>query len=99
LAKDAPEGGMGFKLKASAGETTKYIHSAGLGSPNDTFDLTEAYVDYVAPLGSGLKLRFGKLVAHHSAGVIEAKDNYNYSRSFVCGAFYPHGFYGPVGLF
>jgi hypothetical protein len=83
FAKDAPEGGLGFKLKVSAGETAKYIHSAGLGNPNDTFDLTEAYVDYVAPLGSGLKLRFGKFVTYHSAEVIEAKDNYNYSRSFL----------------
>ena len=83
LAKDPAVGGLGFKLKVSAGETAKFIHSAGLGSPNDEFDLTEAYVDYVAPLGSGLKLRFGKFVTYHSAEVIEAKDNFNYSRSFL----------------
>ena len=83
FAKDAPEGGVGFKLKLSAGETAKYIHSAGLGNPGDEFDLTEAYVDYVAPLGSGLKLRFGKFVTYHSAEVIEARDNYNYSLSFL----------------
>jgi hypothetical protein len=83
FAKDAPEGGLGFKLKASAGETAKYIHSAGLGNPGDAFDLTEAYVEYAAPLGSGLKLRFGKLATYHGAEVIEAKDNYNYSRSFL----------------
>jgi hypothetical protein len=81
--KDAPEGGLGFKLKVSAGETAKYIHSAGLGNPDDSFDLTEAYVDYLAPLGSGLKLRFGKFVTYHSAEVIEAKDDFNYSRSFL----------------
>jgi len=81
--KDPPVGGLGFKLKVSAGETAKYIHSAGLGNPDDEFDLTEAYVDYVAPLGSGLKLRFGKFVTYHSAEVIEAKDNFNYSRSFL----------------
>ena len=40
-------------------------------------------MDYVAPLGNGLKLRFGKFVTYHSAEVIEAKDNYNYSRSFL----------------
>ena len=83
FAKDPPVGGLGYKLKLSAGETAKYIHSAGLGNPNDEFDLTEAYVDYVAPLGSGLKLRFGKFVTYHSAEVIEAKDNFNYSRSFL----------------
>jgi len=83
FAKDPPEGGLGFKLKVSAGETAKYIHSAGLGNPDDNFDLTEAYVDYVAPLGAGLKLRFGKFATYLGAEVIEAKDNFNYSRSFL----------------
>ncbi len=83
FAKDAQVGGLGYKLKLNFGETAKFIHSAGLGNPNDEFDLTEAYVDYVAPLGSGLKLRFGKFVTYHSAEVIEARDNYNYSRSFL----------------
>jgi hypothetical protein len=83
FAKDPPVGGLGFKLKVSAGESAKYIHSAGLGNPNDEFDLTEAYVDYVALLEGGLKLRFGKFATYHSAEVIEAKDNFNYSRSFL----------------
>ncbi|MDA8079531.1 MAG: porin [Nitrospiraceae bacterium] len=81
--KDAPVGGVGYKLKLSAGETAKLIHSRGLGEANDAFDLTEAYIDYVAPLGKGLKLRFGKFVTMHGAEVIEAKDNFNYSRSFL----------------
>jgi len=83
FAKDAPVGGLGYKLKLSYGETAKFIHSSGLGNPNESFDLTEAYVDYVAPLGSGLKLRFGKFATYISAEMIEAKDNYNYSRSFL----------------
>src|SRR5574340_910904 len=81
--KDAPVGGVGFKLKLSAGETAKLIHAAGLGDAGDAFDLTEAYIDYVAPLGRGLKLRFGKFVTMHGAEVIEAKDDMNYSRSFM----------------
>ncbi len=83
FAKDAPVGGVGYKLKVSMGETAKFIHSAGLGDPNDEVDLTEAYVDYVAPLGSGLKLRFGKFATYHGAEVIEARDHFNYSRSFL----------------
>jgi len=82
--KDAPLGGVGFKLKLSAGETAKFIHSVGLGiksgeDPNDSdvFDLTEAYIDYVAPLGKGLKLRFGKFFTYNGAEVIEARDNMN----------------------
>lgn len=83
FAKDAPVGGLGYKLKVSFGETAKFIHSAGLGGPNDVVDLTEAYVNYVAPLGSGIKLQFGKFVTYHGAEVIEARDDFNYSRSFL----------------
>jgi hypothetical protein len=83
FAKDAPVGGLGYKLKVSFGETAKYIHSAGLGDSNDAVDLTEAYIDYRAPIGSGLGLRFGKFATYLGAEVIEAKDNFNYSRSFL----------------
>ena len=81
--KDAPLGGVGYRLKLSAGETAKWIHSRGLGKADDEFDVTETYIDYLAPVGKGLKLRFGKFVTMHGAEVIEAKDNFNYSRSFL----------------
>lgn len=83
FAKEAPMGGLGFKLKLSAGETAKFIHAAGLGDSDDPFDLTEAYLEYVAPLGKGLKFRFGKFVTMHGAEVIEAKDDMNYSRGLL----------------
>ena len=37
--KDAPMGGVGYKLKLSAGETAKFIHETGLGDTDDPFDL------------------------------------------------------------
>jgi hypothetical protein len=83
FAKEAPVGGLGYKLKVSFGETAKFIHSAGLGDPNEVVDLTEAYVNYVAPLGSSIKVQFGKFVTYHGAEVIEARDDFNYSRSFL----------------
>jgi len=83
FAKEAPAGGVGYKLKVSIGETAKSIHSAGLGEANDEVDLTEAYVDYIMPIGGGLKLRFGKFATYHGAELIEAKENFNYSRSFL----------------
>ena len=83
FAKEAPLGGVGYKLKVSFGETAKYIHSTGLGNPGDVVDLTEAYANYVAPLGSGLKVQFGKFVTYNGAEVIEARDDFNYSRSFL----------------
>ena len=90
--RTAPVGGIGYKVKLSAGETAKFIHANGLGAsasnpagPNNSeaFDLTEAYVDYVAPLGRGLTLQFGKFVTFTGEEVLEASGNYNYSRSFL----------------
>jgi len=81
--KDAPVGGVGYKLKLSAGETAKLIHASGLGKSDDSFDLTEAYINYVAPLGKGLKFQLGKFVTMHGAEVIEAKDDMNYSRGLL----------------
>lgn len=81
--KEAGPNEAGFKVKLSAGEIAKWIHSRGLGTPDDAFDLTEAYLSYVAPLGNGLRFDFGKFVTFHGAEVIEAKDNPNYSRSFL----------------
>ncbi|MFN3739355.1 MAG: porin [Thermodesulfovibrionales bacterium] len=83
FSKDPVTGSLGFKLKLSAGEAAKWIHSAGLGTNTDAFDLTEAYLSYMAPLGKGLRFDFGKFVTFHGAEVIEAKDNPNYSRSFL----------------
>ena len=81
--KDAAVGGIGYRLKLSAGETAKFIHATGLGTSDDAFDLTEAYIDYIAPLGKGLKFRVGKFATMHGAEVIEAKDNMNYSRGLL----------------
>ncbi len=81
--KEPAVGGLGFKLKLSVGETAKFIHSNGLGSSDDVFDLTEAYVSYTAPVGKGLRFDFGKFATYFGAEVIEARDNPNYSRSFL----------------
>jgi hypothetical protein len=81
--KDPAVGGLGYKLKLSFGETAKFIHAMGLGNAGDEFDLTEAYISYSAPLGKGLRFDFGKMATYHGAEVIEARDNPNYSRSYL----------------
>ena len=85
FSKDPAVGMIGYKVKISAGETAKYIHSTGLVSSaaDDPFDITEGYLSYVAPLGKGLRFDYGKMVTYHGAEVIEAIDNANYSRSFL----------------
>ncbi|MGA3175337.1 MAG: porin [Syntrophorhabdales bacterium] len=94
--KDADVGGLGYNFRFSFGETAKFIHSRGLGPQfnnlnpgtsdiKDTtpFDLTQAFVSYNAPVGKGLTFSFGKFVTMHGAEVVEAIDDYNYSRSFL----------------
>ncbi len=90
FSKDPATGVLGYKVKVSAGETAKFIHAAGLGTqPTGTyanpesFDITEAYVSYTAPIGKGLRFDIGKMVTFFGAEVIEAIDNPNYSRSFL----------------
>ena len=97
--KDPALGNAGFKLKLSAGETAKWIHSRGLsgaapsstlpganswaGEGTDSIDVTEAYVSYNAAVGKGLRFDAGKFATFLGAEVIEAIDNPNYSRSFL----------------
>ena len=45
--------------------------------------LKEAYFSYLAPVGKGLLVDFGKFVTQHGAEVIESKDNWNYSRGLL----------------
>jgi hypothetical protein len=94
--KDADMGGFGYTFRLSFGETAEFIHSRGLGpqynnlTPGSSdftnttpFDLTQANITYNAPLGKGLQFTFGKFATPIGAEVIEAADNFNYSRSFL----------------
>jgi len=91
--KDPAAGNVGYKLKLSAGDTAKWIHSRGLsgaaldqpqaGEGTDSFDVTEAYMSYTAAMGKGIRFDLGKMVTYFGAEVIEAIDNPNYSRSLL----------------
>jgi hypothetical protein len=83
--KDPTATAIGYKAKISTGETAKYIHSAGMGQSeaDDPFDITEAYISYLAPVGKGLRFDIGKMGTFIGAEVMEAIDNPNYSRSFL----------------
>jgi hypothetical protein len=54
----------------------------------------QAYASYVAPVGTGLALEFGKFYTPVGAEVIETKDNFNYSRGWL----FAFGPYYHVGL-
>jgi hypothetical protein len=85
-------GEAGFRVDAVAGGSIPRVSAAaGLfrdasGKAQD-FDLQQAFVSYVAPLGSGLRLDFGKFITHMGNELIEGYDgwNDNATRSLVFG--------------
>lgn len=73
----------GFKLKASIGPASTIVQSLEPGSSRVLEYIQEGYVSYLAPLGKGLQFDVGKFLTPHGAEVIEARDNWNYSRSLL----------------
>jgi hypothetical protein len=90
--KDSP---LGFRVDLGLGETVDRVISVSDSSRNDaTKHVLQAYASYVAPIGSGLTVDFGKFYTPVGAEVIETKDNFNYSRGwlFTYGPYYHVGF-------
>jgi hypothetical protein len=90
--KDSP---LGFRVDLGLGETVDRIISVSDSSRNDaTKHVLQAYASYVAPIGGGLTIDFGKMYTPVGAEVIETKDNFNYSRGllFAYGPYYHAGF-------
>lgn len=83
LNKPAPEEGVGFRTDFLYGEDAEVITPSG--SVVDEFDIEQAYVEANLPVGNGLYLQAGKFVTLAGAEVIEAKDNWNASRSLMFG--------------
>ncbi len=86
-------GELGFRIDLAAGSNIPRVSAAsGLFRDSATgeaedIDLQQAYISYVAPLGKGLRLDFGKHVTHAGAELIPGYDGDNdqYSRSFLFG--------------
>ncbi|HYN43778.1 MAG TPA: outer membrane beta-barrel protein, partial [Thermoanaerobaculia bacterium] len=85
-------GEAGFRVDAVAGASIPRVSAAaGLFRDDDgkaeDFDLQQAFVSYVAPLGSGLRFDAGKFATHCGYEVIEGYDGYNdnATRSFLFG--------------
>jgi hypothetical protein len=88
----AKPGEAGFRLDAVAGSSIPRVSAAaGLfrdasGKAQD-FDLQQAFLSYVAPVGSGLRFDIGKFVTNHGYELIDGYDGYNdnATRSFLFG--------------
>src|SRR6266851_4584297 len=86
-------GEVGFKIDLAFGDTQDIIvdtikAAIGRSSVSD-FDryIQHASISYLAPIGRGLRLDFGKFVTHIGAETIESIKNNNYSHAF----FYTYG--------
>jgi Putative beta-barrel porin-2, OmpL-like. bbp2 len=88
----AKPGEAGFRIDAEAGGSIPRVSAAaGLfrdesGEAED-FDLQQAFISYIAAVGSGLRFDVGKFVTNHGYEVIEGYDGYNdnATRSFLFG--------------
>ena len=74
---------VGFRFDFDYGPVTDWVHSADPEGNEVVKHTQQAYISYLAPVGSGLTFDVGKFVTQHGAEVIEAKDNWNYSRSLL----------------
>ena len=85
-------GETGFRVDAEAGSSIPRVSAAyGLFQGQD-FDLKQAFVSWIAPVGSGLRLDAGKYVTHFGYEVIEGYDgwNDNATHSFLFGYAIPY---------
>ncbi len=71
---------VGFRIDLDFGPTNDVVQAGTVSTLNI---LQQAYLTAVVPVGSGLTVDVGKFVTHMGYEVIESKDNWNYSRSFM----------------
>ena len=84
FAKAATEASRaGFRVDFGAGDTADMVNSFEPGGTDYLKYVQQAYVTYLAPVGNGLTIDFGKFVTPAGAEVIENKDNFNYSRGLL----------------
>ncbi len=80
-------GEAGFRVDFEAGSSIPRVSSSfGLLQGQDV-DLQQAFLSWIAPVGSGLRLDLGKFVTHFGYEVIDGYDGYNdnATRSFLFG--------------
>lgn len=85
-------GDAGFRVDLEAGASIPRVSaSSGLfrsvGKGPEDIDLQQAFVSWIAPVGSGLRFDFGKFITMVGYEVIDGYDGYNdnASRSFLFG--------------
>ncbi len=73
---------VGFRFDLQYGQLAQIFNGDPLDN-NALVNVQQAYISYLAPVGSGLTLDFGKFVTPAGFEPTESKDNNNYSRAFL----------------
>jgi hypothetical protein len=75
---------VGFQINLAAGKTTDFIHAAEPGGTETYKHILQAFATVPTKfIAKDDTLDFGKFVTQAGAEVIESKDNWNYTRSFL----------------
>jgi hypothetical protein len=74
---------LGFDFTLGYGNAMNVVNSTEPGGLGFGQYLKEAYGSYLAPVGKGLEIDFGKFVTPIGAEVIESSGNWNYSRGIL----------------
>jgi len=74
---------LGYDFTMAFGNAINVVNSTDPGGLGFAQYLKSAYLSYLAPVGKGLTLTFGKFVTPVGAEVIETNKNWNYSRSLL----------------
>lgn len=76
---------VGFRIDGMFGEDATGVGGGDGVLDSGDFNLYQAYVSYIAPVGNGLTLDAGRFVTWHGYELIESPLNDNISRSFLFG--------------
>src|SRR5207253_11230538 len=83
---------LGFRVDLDFGPVTETVHAAEPGGLEFLKNIEQAYGSYL--FGKKLQVDVGKFVTPAGAEVIEAKDNWNYSRSLLFALAIPYYHFG-----
>lgn len=73
---------IGFRFDLQYGQVAQIFNGDPLDN-NALVNVQQGYISYLAPIGKGLTLDFGKFVTPIGTEPTESKDNFNYSRAFL----------------
>ncbi len=93
-APDAQASRTGYHVALGYGQAINAVNGSDPGGLGFDQYLKEAYFSYLAPVGKGLQVDFGKFVTPAGAEVIETKDNWNYSRGLLFSYAIPYYHFG-----